>query len=204
MDFGFGAFFEKFEAAYGKKWTSFLLGLIGLTVATTCVSLVFSTALVPVLKFVKADLTNANGFVTVANGLLLFILVISGASLASYLIDAYRAKMSNAAAQEVLNRAEDILVETRANRADARAYKDEAKLLFAEVAESSIKVVEVMTALKLVTDEVAASAVSSGAVTQEQINDLMAEEIDELAGFRSRFDEILTRVSVGDDRPTNV
>ena len=49
MDFGFGAFLEKFEQRFGNFATTILLGLIGLTVVTACMSLIYKTAMEPAI-----------------------------------------------------------------------------------------------------------------------------------------------------------
>lgn len=54
MDLGFGGFLEKFEEHFGKGWTKALLVLIGMTVATICLAIIWRYLIAPILLFYNA------------------------------------------------------------------------------------------------------------------------------------------------------
>lgn len=51
MDFGFGAFLEKFEAYFGKPATRLLLFIIGLTVFVACANTVLTLGAQPIYQY---------------------------------------------------------------------------------------------------------------------------------------------------------
>ena len=53
MDFGFGAFLEKFEAHFGRRMTKILPALIGVTVVTTCLGLISSQVINPMIQLLS-------------------------------------------------------------------------------------------------------------------------------------------------------
>jgi hypothetical protein len=56
MEFGFGAFLEKFETHFGKRPTKVLLSLIGLAIVAATGSLIWHTALEPIVSAIVKDM----------------------------------------------------------------------------------------------------------------------------------------------------
>jgi hypothetical protein len=167
MDFGFGAFLEKLEAAFGKRATNVLLVLIACAVAATCVSIIFGF-IKPILAFINKDWAQPNSILTFANSVQLGATVLSAAFLASYFIDAMRIKETNRKTEETLSRAEDIMELCRLSREDS--WK-----LYEESVNMSRKALHMIVATRLIVEVVAKNAVEKGHVDQAEVDSMIGE-----------------------------
>lgn len=81
MDFGFGAFLEKFEENFGKSITRILLILIGVAVFSTASSIIYNLTVRPIANLVYKLLGEESGnwllVVVVAFSLTLFSAIVS-------------------------------------------------------------------------------------------------------------------------------
>ena len=55
MDFGFDGFLNKFEEHFGKGWTKALLVLIGITVASLCLAVIWRYLISPIVVFYNGN-----------------------------------------------------------------------------------------------------------------------------------------------------
>ncbi|HEU4960800.1 MAG TPA: hypothetical protein VFT56_10350 [Sphingomonas sp.] len=153
MDFGFGAFLEKFEQSFGERATKILLMLIGAAVAATTVSVIYNLAIKPLIGPIYRFFGGLDGEWTLAFSIIFVVTALSsGAGMGAFyssiiVIRRYRRKME--AVEAVIKRAEDL----------------------------SKRTIETGEANKLLFEEMAKRALNDNLITQETV-DLLQSLVD--------------------------
>jgi len=164
MDFGFGAFLEKFETYFGKTLTRLMVGLMGTAVAAACLSLIGHLA-ITMMHLAKPGEQNRMGELV----LLFQIVVLAWGAYAAinWHLQLRRFKRE------------------RAEIPPVAALLDKTKELHQQVVESRAELFETtekmhrdfeenVVASELVLDQVIAVAIAQGAITQEQAEWLLS------------------------------
>lgn len=146
MDFGFGAFLEKFEENFGRTATRGLLLLIGLAVAITMVSLIFSS-IRPITSFLLNLISNIVDVNTLA---LIFFLFGSSLSLVVFCIYA--------------------VISHQFIRAYYKRKIAELRLLLDKAEEICKRSQDFNSASRLLLEDVIHEGMTSGALSQEKVD----------------------------------
>ncbi|MBL0965475.1 MAG: hypothetical protein IBJ05_01310 [Blastomonas sp.] len=140
MDFGFGAFLEKFEERFGRRITSLMLMLIGAAVIVTCIALIVNQAVLPIADAVKAAISLpetklfSEGFITTFIGALVGFLAGGAGPVMIYLwIMKRRSTQAMAELRVVYKETIDTLEEARSLHSEARALRVQAQRVEAKI-----------------------------------------------------------------------
>jgi hypothetical protein len=150
MDFGFGAFLEKFEEYYGKTATRVLVGAMGAAVAAACISLV-GHQLISAFHLANPGKQNR------MEELFLILQVVTLIWAAFGSLTLYRRLRNLRAAREMYN--------------ETKRLHDE---IVASKAEYVQKIDDTLTAAQIVLERATQSAVRLNLISQEQVDLLLS------------------------------
>lgn len=151
MDFGFGAFLEKFESYFGALATRVLVGLMGAAVVAACLSLIGRLVMSTVHLFDQSTKNRAGDVFLVAQLLALLWAGYTG-------VESYRRVKRLRREISYLRDAETASKETRATLEDTRELRERV----------SNETRETLAAAEIILGDIISLAVSRGEFTQEQ------------------------------------
>lgn len=170
MDFGFGAFLEKFEDHFGRAATKFLLALLGLAAVALAGSVVWNYLLEPMVAFLAEfipgrETPRAEQF---GRFFIFLMLAMFGLNWSLDLANHYLKARLNQRLLERTREARQLLAEMQETR----------RLIGLDVEEAG----DHLVAARLCLDETVQSSLDKGLIT--------AEQADELRGIAKRTPEV--------------
>ena len=153
MDFGFGAFLEKFEEYYGKIATRVLVGAMGLAVFSACMSLVWKLLLGIEGLSDRKHMASTWAAIDIATTVLFLVLALG---FLVYFIKIVRENRQ--------------LTTVRSLSTQAHELVDEARVMTAEIVKIIESASDTHAAAELVLIEAAKNALARGDLTQEQVD----------------------------------
>lgn len=156
MDFGLGAFLEKFDEHFGPRWTKWLLVLIGISITLVCLGIIWRLGIQPVISVFGAVGPFLTQWGIVIHAAAVGTAIGAGIGIGLMLVTMFRSAQ--------------LLRLHRAQKAEFDALIDAAKAITKDAEKVAVGMEETTAHAELVIEQIIENGIKRGLLTPEQVD----------------------------------